>query len=87
MIGVGVGSQTLGRLYPQLGPRALAEIGAIILTAYMALLLLVSPGVNVSLVRALMFVGGVGNAAVFPSIQTSMFTHISREDTAHASAI
>ena len=39
------------------------------------------------LVRALMFVGGAGNAAVFLSIQTSMFTHISSEDTGHASAI
>jgi EmrB/QacA subfamily drug resistance transporter len=87
VIGVGVGSQTLGRLYPRLGPRALAEIGAITLTAYMALFLLVSPGVNMWLVRALMFVGGVGNAAVFLSIQTSMFTHISSQDTGHASAI
>jgi EmrB/QacA subfamily drug resistance transporter len=87
VIGVGVGSQTLGRLYPRLGPRALAEIGAITLTAYMALFLFVSPGVNMWLVRGLMFVGGVGNAAVFLSIQTSMFTHISRADTGHASAI
>ena len=87
VIGVGVGSQTLGRLYPRLGPRALAEIGAITLTAYMALFLLVSPGVNMWLVRALMFVGGVGNSAVFLAIQASMFTHISGEDTGHASAI
>ncbi len=87
VIGVGVGSQTLGRLYPRLGPRALAEIGAITLTAYMALFLLVSPGANMWLVRALMFLGGAGNAGVFLSIQTSMFTHISTGDTGHASAI
>jgi EmrB/QacA subfamily drug resistance transporter len=87
VIGVAVGSQTLGRLYPRLGPRALVGIGAITLTAYMALFLLVSPGVNMWLVRALMFFGGAGNAAVFLSIQTSMFTHISSQDTGHASAI
>ncbi|MFZ0387395.1 MAG: DHA2 family efflux MFS transporter permease subunit [Solirubrobacteraceae bacterium] len=87
VIGVGVGSQTLGRLYPRLGPRVLTGVGAIALTAYMALFLLVSPGVNMWLVRALMFFGGLGNAGAFLSIQTSMFTHISSEDTGHASAI
>jgi EmrB/QacA subfamily drug resistance transporter len=87
VIGVAVGSQTLGRLYPRLGPRVLTGIGAITLTAYMALFVLVSPGVNMWLVRTLMFFGGVGNAAAFLSIQTSMFTHISSQDTGHASAI
>jgi EmrB/QacA subfamily drug resistance transporter len=87
VIGVGVAAQTLGRLYPRLGPRVLAGTGGIALTAYMALFLLVAPGVNMWLVRALMFFGGVGNAGAFLSIQTSMFTHISNEDTGHASAI
>jgi EmrB/QacA subfamily drug resistance transporter len=86
-IGVGVAAQTIGRLYPRLGPRVLAGSGAIALTVYMALFLLVAPGVNIWLVRALMFFGGVGNAGTFLSIQTSMFTHISSEDTGHASAI
>jgi EmrB/QacA subfamily drug resistance transporter len=87
VLGVAVGSQTLGRLYPRLGPRVLTGIGALTLTAYMALFLLVSPGVNMWLVRMLMFFGGVGNAGTFMSIQTSMFTHISSRDTGHASAI
>ena len=86
-IGVGVSAQTIGRLYPRLGPRVLCGSGAIALTAYMALFLLVAPGVNIWLVRGLMFFGGVGNAGTFLSIQTSMFTHISSEDTGHASAI
>jgi EmrB/QacA subfamily drug resistance transporter len=86
-IGVGVAAQTLGRLYPFLGPRVMAGFGAAALSAYMALFLLVEPGTNLWLVRALMFFGGVGNAGVFLSLQTSMFTHISSEDTGHASAI
>jgi EmrB/QacA subfamily drug resistance transporter len=86
-IGVGVAAQTIGRLYPRLGPRVMAGSGAIALTVYMALFLLVAPGVNIWLVRGLMFFGGVGNAGTFLSIQTSMFTHISSEDTGHASAI
>jgi MFS family permease len=87
VLGVAVGSQTLGRLYPRLGPRVLAVTGAIALTAYMALFLLVSPGVSMWPVRALMFFGGLGNAGTFLSIQTSVFTHISSRDTGHASAI
>jgi EmrB/QacA subfamily drug resistance transporter len=84
---IGVAAQTLGRLYPRLGPRVLAGSGGIALTVYMALFLLVTPGVNIWLLRGLMFFGGVGNAGSFLSIQTSMFTHISSEDTGHASAI
>jgi EmrB/QacA subfamily drug resistance transporter len=87
VIGVAVASQTIGRLYPRLGPRVLTGIGALSLTVYMALFLLVSPGVSLWWVRALMFFGGAGNIAVFLSIQTSMFTHISSQDTGHASAI
>jgi EmrB/QacA subfamily drug resistance transporter len=86
-IGVGVAAQTLGRLYPFLGPRVMAGFGAAALSAYMALFLLVEPGTNLWFVRALMFFGGVGNAGVFLSVQTSMFTHVSSEDTGHASAI
>ena len=76
-IGVGVAAQTIGRLYPRLGPRVLGGCGAIALTVYMALFVLVAPGVNIWLLRGLMFFGGVGNAGSFLSIQTSMFTHIS----------
>jgi EmrB/QacA subfamily drug resistance transporter len=86
-IGVGVAAQTLGRLYPLFGPRVMAGFGAAALSAYMALFLLVEPGTNLWFVRALMFFGGVGNSGVFLSLQTSMFTHISSEDTGHASAI
>ncbi len=86
-IGVGVGAQTLGRLYPRLGPRVMTGFGAIGLTVYMALFLLVDPSTNLWLVRALMFFGGVGNSGTFLSMQTSMFTNISSADTGHASAI
>jgi EmrB/QacA subfamily drug resistance transporter len=86
-VGVGVGAQTLGRLYPRFGPRITCVIGGICLTAYLALFLLVDASTNVWLVRGLMFFGGVGNCGAFLAIQTSMFTHISSADTGHASAI
>jgi EmrB/QacA subfamily drug resistance transporter len=86
-VGVGVGSQTIGRLYPRLGPRVMCAAGGVGLTAYLALFLLVDAGTNLWLVRGLMFFGGFANCALFLSIQTSMFTNISRADTGHASAI
>jgi hypothetical protein len=61
--------------------------GGICLTAYLALFLLVDASTSLWLVRALMFFGGLGNCAIFLSIQASMFTHISSAETGHASAI
>jgi EmrB/QacA subfamily drug resistance transporter len=86
-VGVAVGSQTLGRLYPRYGPRVMCGVGGFCLTVYMALFLLVDADTNLWLVRALMFFGGLGNCAIFLSIQSAMFTHISSDDTGHASAI
>jgi EmrB/QacA subfamily drug resistance transporter len=86
-IGVGVAAQTWGRLYPRLGPRVMAGIGAVGLCLFLALFLRVDASTNLWLVRGLMFFGGVANSGVFLSIQTAMFTTISAQDTAHASAI
>lgn len=86
-IGVGFAAQTLGRLYPRLGPRVMAGVGATGLCLFLALFLRVNASTNLWLVRALMFYGGAANSGVFLSIQTAMFTTISPADTAHASAI
>jgi EmrB/QacA subfamily drug resistance transporter len=86
-LGVALGAQTLGRLYPRVGPRVMAGVGAAGLVAYLALFLLVDGHTNLWLVRALMFLGGLGNSGTFLAVQTSMFTTISRHDTGHASAI
>lgn len=86
-IGVGLGAQTLGRLYPRVGPRVMAGFGAAGLCVFLALFLLVTDTTNLWLVRALMFFGGVANSGAFLAVQTAMFTTISSEDTGHASAI
>jgi len=86
-IGVGIGAQTLGRLYPRFGPRIMCVIGGTLLTVYLALFLLVDASTDIWLVRGLMFFGGFGNCGIFLAIQTSMFTHISSADTGHAAAI
>jgi EmrB/QacA subfamily drug resistance transporter len=87
VIGVAVGSQTLGRLYPRIGPRVMCTIGGICLTLYLAAFLLVDDSTSLWVVRGLMFFGGLGNSGTFLAIQTSMFSNISSADTGHASAI
>lgn len=86
-IGVGIAAQTLGRLYPRVGPRVMAGFGAAGLCLFLALFLLVDDQTSLWLVRGLMFFGGVANCGAFLSIQTAMFTTVSSEDTGHASAI
>jgi EmrB/QacA subfamily drug resistance transporter len=86
-IGVGFAAQTLGRLYPRVGPRVMAGVGAAGVCIFLALFLRVNASTNLWLVRALMFYGGAANSGVLLSIQTAMFTTISPQDTAHASAI
>jgi EmrB/QacA subfamily drug resistance transporter len=87
VIGVAVGSQTLGRLYPRIGPRVMCTIGGVCLTLYLAAFLLVDDSTSLWVVRGLMFFGGLGNSGTFLAIQTSMFSNISSADTGHASAI
>ena len=86
-IGVILAAQTLGRLYPRLGPRIMAGFGSAGLAIYMGLFLLIDSHTNLWLVRALMFFGGACNSATFLALQSSMFTTISSADTGHASAI
>ncbi|MCW2979658.1 MAG: oxidoreductase [Solirubrobacterales bacterium] len=87
VIGVAVGSQTLGRLYPRIGPRIMCTIGGFGLTLYLLAFLLVDDSTSLWVVRGLMFFGGFGNSGAFLAIQTSMFGNISSADTGHASAI
>jgi len=86
-VGVVVASQTLGRLYPRLGPRVLAGCAGIGLAAVLACFCLVDERTSLWWVRAAMFVAGMCNSGTVLSVQSAMFTHISRADTAHASAI
>jgi EmrB/QacA subfamily drug resistance transporter len=86
-IGVVISAQTLGRLYPRLGPRVLAGLGSAGLAIYLFIFLLVDAHTNLWVVRGLMFFGGACNGGTFLSVQTAMFTTISSADTGQASAI
>ena len=86
-LGVLVASQSVGRLYPRLGPRRMACGGAFTVCALLLCFQLVDAGTSLWLVRVQMFLLGAANSASFLSIQASMFTTISSADTGHASAI
>jgi len=86
-VGVGIGSQTLARLYPRFGPRPLASMGAAALVVYLSAFTLIGPHTSLWFVRGLMLFGGFANSGAFLAVQTSMFTTVSSEDLGHASAI
>jgi len=86
-VGVGIGSQTLARLYPRFGPRPLATMGAAALVVYLSAFTLIGVHTSLWFVRGLMLFGGFANSAAFLAVQTSMFTTVSSEDLGHASAI
>jgi EmrB/QacA subfamily drug resistance transporter len=85
--GVVFASQTIGRLYPRLGPRLLAGASGIGLAIILALFVFVDQGTSLWWVRAAMFAAGMCNSGNMLSVQAAMFTNISRADTGHASAI
>lgn len=86
-IGVAIGAQTLGRLYPRIGPRLLAALGAAGLAIYLGVFVLVGAHTNLWVVRAAMLFGGFANSAAFLAVQTAMFTNIPSSDMSHAAAI
>jgi EmrB/QacA subfamily drug resistance transporter len=86
-IGVAVASQSVGRLYPLLGPRRMAATGAFLLAGLLLCFQFVDAGTNPWLVRGLMFLLGAANSAPFLAVQTAMFTTIPAADLGHASAI
>jgi EmrB/QacA subfamily drug resistance transporter len=86
-LGVIVASQSVGRLYPRLGPRTMAAGGALVMCALLLGFQLVDAGTSPWLLRAEMFLIGAANTACYLAVQASMFTGISHADTGHASAI
>jgi EmrB/QacA subfamily drug resistance transporter len=86
-LGVVVASQSLGRLYPAMGPRVLAGGAGLGLSIVLASFWLVGPGTSLWWVRLAMFCAGLCNGGNILAVQAAMFTHISSADTGHASAI
>ena len=86
-IGVVVSTQTVGRLYARVGPRAMCTVGLVLLTVVIGSMMTIDAQTSIWTIRAMMFLAGGANSMVFLSLQTSMFTGIGRADTGDASAI
>jgi EmrB/QacA subfamily drug resistance transporter len=86
-LGVFVASQTVTRLYPRLGPRVMSTLGSIGVCLILSWMMLGSPGTSLWIVRIQMFLMGGANSVTLLAVQSSVFTNISHERTAHASAI
>jgi len=86
-IGVVAATQTVGRLYPRVGPRAMSTTGLVLLAAVIGSMATIDAQTSIWTVRAMMFMAGAANSMVFLPLQTSMFTSIARADTGDASAI
>jgi EmrB/QacA subfamily drug resistance transporter len=86
-IGVVVATQTLGRLYSRVGPRAMCTAGLVLLTAVIGSMTTIDAQTSLWVIRAMMFMAGAANSMVFLPLQTSMFTSIAPADTGDASAI
>jgi EmrB/QacA subfamily drug resistance transporter len=86
-LGVGVASQTVGRIYPYVGPRRMAGVGNVCLAGMLLLFIFVGSGTSLWLVRGTLFLAGFANSATTLGIQTSMFSTVSARDTSSGSAI
>ena len=82
------GSQLVTRfLYPVLGPRRVMVSGLVVIASMMAVLSLVNTGTNLWLVRAVVYLLGVGMSGVFLPSQATAFATIPRAKTGDASTI
>jgi EmrB/QacA subfamily drug resistance transporter len=86
-LGVMVASQTVGRLYPVIGPRRMGAVGSVAFSLMLLSLLTVDEGTNLWIIRGLLFLAGFANSATMVSLQTSMFSTISSSDTGRGASL
>ena len=86
-IGVMCSSQTVGRIYPRIGPRRMTVVSQLSFAAMLCSFVLVGAGVNLWIVRLMLFLAGAANGGTQIAVQTSMFSTVSSADTGSAAAI
>jgi hypothetical protein len=72
-IGVVVATQTLGRLYHRVGPRAMCTVGLVLLTAVIGSMTTIDAQTSIWVIQAMMFMAGAANSMVFLSVHTRIF--------------
>lgn len=86
-IGIGVCSPLVSVMYRRTGPRRLIAFGFAVTIVACALLAQVGETTSLWLVRAVIFLLGLGVANIMLPTQAATFAQISETDTGHASAI
>ena len=86
-VGVLIGVQLAGRLYPQVGPRRLIAGGLTVVGLSLVGLAQLGFSVDLWVVRGLLFVGGFGMGAVFLPLQAATFATITQAQMGRASAL
>jgi EmrB/QacA subfamily drug resistance transporter len=86
-IGILLGTQISGRLYPFVGPRRLIFTGMLVATAAIGGLLVIDLVTDLWVIRGLIFARGVGMGFTFVAIQAASYARIAPADNGRASAI
>lgn len=85
--GVMCASQTIGRLYPRIGPRRMTAVSQFSQALMLMSFLLIGTGVNLWLIRGMLFLVGASNSGSQIGLQTSMFATIDSSRTGSGAAI
>jgi MFS family permease len=86
-VGVMCSSQTVGRIYPRIGPRRMTVVSQLSFAAMLCSFVFVGAGVNLWIVRMLLFLSGASNGGTQIAVQTSMFSTVSSADAGSGAAI
>jgi EmrB/QacA subfamily drug resistance transporter len=86
-VAIGLFSQVVARLYPQVGPRRLITCGFMGLATMTTLFSLVGASTSLWVIRALVFGIGVSVSFIMLPVQAAAFAQISPAETGHATAI
>jgi EmrB/QacA subfamily drug resistance transporter len=86
-IGIMIGAQVAGRIYPRIGPRRLMISGLLGVATTLALVATVPFSASLWVMRALMLMLGLCQAHVFVPAQTAAFATVSPAETGRASTM
>jgi EmrB/QacA subfamily drug resistance transporter len=86
-LGILLGTQICGRIYPYVGPRRLISGGMLVATAAIGGLLLLDLHTSLWIIRGLIFTRGVGMGFTFVAVQAASYARIAPADNGRASAI
>ena len=86
-IGILIGSQVSGRVYPRVGPRRLVVGGMLLAAVSIAAFVAIDLDTDLWWIRTLVFVRGLGMGLTFVAVQAASYARIAPADNGRAAAI